>query len=107
MMTREEAIKILSSESYIGNSKLDDAIEYAIEALSEPTKTEPTRTKAKWIEIVKEHKCYGRDDTYTTTEYQCSACGAKPLAKYASDEAGDAFSAFCPNCGAEVESEQI
>ena len=40
MMTREEAIKILSSESYIGNSKLDDAIEYAIEALSEPTKTD-------------------------------------------------------------------
>ena len=47
-MTREEAIKILSSESYIGNSKLDDAIEYAIEALSEPTR--PLNRYARFVD---------------------------------------------------------
>lgn len=98
-ISRSAVMKLLESRYS------SDTIMSIYEEVLELPSVNPTRPKAKWIEIVKEHKCYGRDDTYTTTEYQCSACGAKPLAKYASDEAGDAFSAFCPNCGAEMESE--
>ncbi len=62
----------------------------------------PQEQTGHWEKIVKEHKCFARDDTYTTTEYLCSECGAEPLAEYASDEADYAFSNYCPNCGARM-----
>ena len=56
----------------------------------------------EWEEIVKEHKCFARDGTYTTTEYHCSECGAEPSA----DEDGYyEFSNYCPNCGAKMRKE--
>lgn len=52
-----------------------------------------------WEEIVTEHKCYARDDTYTTTEYHCSECGAEP---FANEDGYYEFSNYCPNCGAKM-----
>ena len=59
----------------------------------------PQEQTGKWEEIVKEHKCFARDDTYTTTEYYCSECGAEP---FTNEDGFYEFSNYCPNCGARM-----
>ena len=63
------------------------------------------RQTGEWVRTDTEHKCYHNNGTYITTEYNCSVCGAEPLAEYASDESDYAFSNFCPNCGAKMRKE--
>lgn len=59
----------------------------------------PQEQTGKWEEIVKEHKCYARDDTYTTTEYHCSECGEEP---FVNEDGFYELSNYCPNCGARM-----
>ena len=59
----------------------------------------PQEKTGKWEEIVKEHKCYARDDTYTTTEYHCSECGEEP---FVNEDGFYELSNYCPNCGAKM-----
>ena len=62
----------------------------------------PQEPTGHWEEIVKEHKCYARDDTYTTTEYHCSECGEEP---FVNEDGFYELSNYCPNCGANMRKE--
>ena len=118
-MTREEELDWLCrlrSEIYVYMPKewlipMNHALDMAISALENHDKMmkvayeqgkKDARQTGKWIRTETIHKCYARDDTYTTWAYNCSVCGARPLAKYASDLADDELSNYCPNCGARM-----
>ena len=100
-MTRKEHIAWLKAikDSVSGgdeefDNKRRESLDAGISALEQQT--------GEWIRTETIHKCYARDDTYTTWAYNCSVCGARPLAKYASDLADDELSNYCPNCGADM-----
>lgn len=89
-MTREEAIKILSSESYIGNSKLDDAIEYAIKVLSALKKADMTREEREnvlhCLKVINDEEVCEECNLYGTTEtdhcqYDCVRLAIEALSE--------------------------
>ena len=69
------------------------------DAVNKLPSVRPQEQTGKWEKIVKEHKCYARDDTYTTTEYHCSECGSEP---FVNEDGFYEFSNYCPNCGAKM-----
>ena len=88
-MTREEAKRrVECCRDFLANNYSDmgepnfTALNMAIEALSEPT-----RPKAKWIRQSDDNHDY----------YECEKCGIAVGI--------DDIKNFCPNCGAEMESE--
>ena len=94
-MTNEEIVNVLRSIK-IGMSRTErEALEGAINALEK-------EQTGKWEEIVQEHKCYARDDTYTTTEYHCSECGAEP---FENEDGFYELSNYCPYCGSAMKGE--
>ena len=76
------------------------AFDYVYKLLKEALSQE--QKSGKWIKTDIEHEKIATKGTYTTTIWNCSECGAEPLAEGASDLADYAFSNFCPNCGARM-----
>lgn len=81
---------------------VDNILSAQIKAINELPSVRPQEQTGHWEEIVKEHKCYARDDTYTTTEYHCSECGAEP---FENEDGFYELSNYCPNCGANMRKE--
>ena len=93
-MTREEFVKQLDGMAFNGENLGKFLRENY--TLSEPTKTEPTRPKAKWIERdLESYNPITRDRKI----YVCSNC------HLGIDSSVNRFANYCPNCGAETESE--
>ena len=97
-MTREEAIKWMNA--FISYPKFPiksyEALSMAIEALQEPE-----RKQGRWIEKSKWQS--GRWIKW----FECSICGEKEYnAEMYDDMPFTGLSNFCPNCGADMGSEQ-
>ena len=92
-MTREEAIIELRLGPSINedvSEEYNDAIDMAIEALSQPE-----QKVGRWIE---------REDAFGDTFYNCSACGE--MWSTIDGNPWDNGMDYCPNCGAKMEGEQ-
>lgn len=91
-ITREQAIQILSTRDAHGvlcgyTSGVTEALDMAIEALSEPNKS-TNRTTGEWI---------------NKGEYaECSICGAHSARQFDGVELIPLKTNFCHHCGAEM-----
>ena len=130
-MTREEAIKILVnatfSDEWQGNEDLTTAYNMAIEALSEPTKTEPTTITENMTngDVIKAMfskdyvKIYDRSvSSWWNAPYKGNfTMPTRPKAKWIGKEITEDYRVrglcsncrqrrlidhYCPNCGAEM-----
>ena len=73
-------------------------INWCINTLNELPPVTPTRKKGKWI---KRENINGLEQYY-----QCSNCGNHCLYEYVEIGFKNAKTNYCPNCGAEMESEE-
>lgn len=96
-MTREDAKNILRNAAWLGTdderNKTEEAVEMAISALEQ----KPNRHKGHWVKGEEWCETVGGFERWGN-DYTCSECGL-PLGRYTLTD-------FCPNCGAEMESEE-
>lgn len=94
-VSREEVLKVFS----YNHDYCDDYEKAFLKSIGDTRKlptVQPTRIHAKWIGI--EYDGYA-DGNPVYEVWECSHCGCEHCGDY------DTLTAYCPNCGAKMESE--